>query len=130
MANMKTNAPKYQALLDMNTTKVPLNVAPGVRASAVETARMRLANVTTTRAIVSVTFATSAAGTVRVRLFDSMGRVATVLADAKFAAGTHTVSANAAASRRAALPSGYYIVRVETVSDGRVVSQQAPVTIY
>lgn len=56
----------------------------------------------------SVVFAVPAAGPVRLRVFDALGREAALLADRRFAAGRHTVPVDAGS-----WASGVYYVRLE-----------------
>ncbi|MDX1419739.1 MAG: zinc-dependent metalloprotease [Rubricoccaceae bacterium] len=65
----------------------------------------------------TVRYAVGAAGTVRVSVYDVLGREVAVLADGTHGAGTHAVGFDAQG-----LPSGVYVVRVRT--EGAVATQR------
>lgn len=70
----------------------------------------------------TVSFDLDAPGTVRLAVYDALGRQVVVLADGPTEAGTHRVTLDGAA-----LPAGVYLVRL-TTDDGQVVTQRLILT--
>jgi len=65
----------------------------------------------------TISFSLGREGRAEVGVFDVSGRRVTVLADRTFTAGTHTLTWNGCDAQGRAVPSGTYVVRLETESD-------------
>jgi hypothetical protein len=70
----------------------------------------------------TLSFALKLEGRVKVGIYDMTGRRLDVLSDHEFAAGPHTLTWNGRDSQGAAMPSGIYVVRLE--SESRVESRK------
>jgi hypothetical protein len=128
MPNMKTNAPKYQALLDMNTPRAVLDVSPRSFVSPSAAGGFRITALVQNQDSPSVTFVVSRECEVIMQLFDARGRVAATLARGRFAAGSHIVRP-LRRSFRGAVSAGLYVLKSEIRNVNGSVSYQTPVTI-
>jgi hypothetical protein len=116
LANIKTIAPKYAAMLDFNTARSPIFSLPRAGRAGAAARLFRCVGMVETRDGVTLRCAVARDARVRMTLLDPLGRTLGVVTDERYAPGVHTVHIDRTTKVGRHLGTGMYLLRARILA--------------